>query len=683
MQRTKILQRLYLLEKHPELYKDLTNKELADFVRIVLQQVDEIDKAIKDHRLDGYTPVAGKDYPTPRELDAKLGSLFDAAKGKFSSEQSKALERFQASIEARLRDLRSGEDGKDALITDEIIEEIAAAAAPLVPLPDFVSLFTQHPEAIRDALELLQDEERLSIDAIAGLREELDEASRQGKGTGAIGATVARKLGQIGDVNVESATVGQALVKQSDGTWRGQTIEGTGGEGSGDMLASTYDPQGIEDDAFDRANHTGAQPASTISDFDTEVGNQTDVAANTAARHTHANSAVLAATTASFTTADETKLDGIEAGATADQSDAEIEAAYNAQVAIVSQGDAEAGTSTTPYRWTPQRIAQAIAALGTGGLQNNFIATTDPAVTDDTTEGYSIGSVWINTTADEAYRCVDNTDGAAVWVKTTLSADELATVAITGDYEDLANKPSVPDELIDLDTTVTGSELNALKTKVDGIEASADVTDAGNVGAVNAAATSKATPVNADSFPIVDSAAGNVIKRLTFTNLKAFLKTYFDGLYAGVLGSDDNYVTDAEKTKLANLSGTNTGDQDLSGYATKTGAETLSGKRVTKRVTSETSSATPTINTDNTDVHRITALAVNVTSFTTNLTGTPAHGDLLRIEITGTGARTLAWGASFEASTVPLPTTTVSTDTLDVGFRWNSVTSKWRCIAVA
>lgn len=36
-----------------------------------------------------------------------------------------------------------------------------------------------------------------------------------------------------------------------------------------------------------RANHTGTQTASTVSDFDTEVGNHTDVAANTAARHGH------------------------------------------------------------------------------------------------------------------------------------------------------------------------------------------------------------------------------------------------------------------------------------------------------------------------------------------------------------------------------------------------------------
>jgi len=42
---------------------------------------------------------------------------------------------------------------------------------------------------------------------------------------------------------------------------------------------------------------------------------------------------------------------------------AEIETAYNAQVAVVSQTDAEAGTSTSVRRWTAQRVSQAIAAL--------------------------------------------------------------------------------------------------------------------------------------------------------------------------------------------------------------------------------------------------------------------------------------------------------------------------------
>jgi hypothetical protein len=52
-------------------------------------------------------------------------------------------------------------------------------------------------------------------------------------------------------------------------------------------------------------------------------------------------SAVLDATTASFTTADETKLDGIEAGATADQTGAEIKAAYEGEADTNAYTDAE------------------------------------------------------------------------------------------------------------------------------------------------------------------------------------------------------------------------------------------------------------------------------------------------------------------------------------------------------
>lgn len=46
------------------------------------------------------------------------------------------------------------------------------------------------------------------------------------------------------------------------------------------------------------------------------------------------------------------------------------------------------------------------------------------------------------------------------------------------------------------------------------------------------AATSKSTPVDADELPLVDSAASNVLKKLTWSNLKATLKAYFDTLYA-------------------------------------------------------------------------------------------------------------------------------------------------------
>lgn len=73
------------------------------------------------------------------------------------------------------------------------------------------------------------------------------------------------------------------------------------------------------------------------------------------------------ADTNAFTDAEQTKLAGIETAATADQSDAEIEAAYNNQVDVATQAAMEAGTSTTVVRVTPELIKHAIVALAPDG----------------------------------------------------------------------------------------------------------------------------------------------------------------------------------------------------------------------------------------------------------------------------------------------------------------------------
>ena len=52
-------------------------------------------------------------------------------------------------------------------------------------------------------------------------------------------------------------------------------------------------------------------------------------------------------------------------------------------------------------------------------VKNNFAATGAPGSGDDSDDGYSVGSVWINVSADDAYVCVDATASAAVWKKTT------------------------------------------------------------------------------------------------------------------------------------------------------------------------------------------------------------------------------------------------------------------------
>jgi len=96
----------------------------------------------------------------------------------------------------------------------------------------------------------------------------------------------------------------------------------------------------------------------------------------------------------------------------------------------------------------------------------------------------------------------------------------------------------------------------------------------------------------------------------------------------------------------------------------------------------EISSATPTINTDKVKAHSITALAVDVTSMSTNLSGTPTNFKKLIVRFKDDGtSRSIAWGARFEARGIALPTATTISKVLTVGFIYDSVTSKWGCVA--
>lgn len=110
--------------------------------------------------------------------------------------------------------------------------------------------------------------------------------------------------------------------------------------------------------------------------------------------------------------------------------------------------------------------------------------------------------------------------------------------------------------------------------------------------------------------------------------------------------------------------------------------QTLTNKRITSRITTITSSATPTINTDDCDCVTITALAAAITSMTTNLSGTPTNFQKLLIRIKDNGtARAITWGTSFQSGSATLPTTTVLGKTLMVGLIYDSVDSKWTCEA--
>jgi hypothetical protein len=225
-------------------------------------------------------------------------------------------------------------------------------------------------------------------------------------------------------------------------------------------------------------------------------------------------------------------------------------------------------------------------------------------------------------------------DRAETFTNKTLTSPVISSISNTGVI-------TVP--------TITGTL--ALTSQITGTNSGTNTGDetAARIATINHGTSAKTSLVDADEITGQDSAASFALIRTTWTNVKTFLKTYFDTL-----------------------------------YATAAGTMTFTNKRNTKRVVSTTQSATPTINTDNGDIFQIAGLAQAITSMTTNLSGTPVAGDMIMIQITDNGtARAITWGASFASTTVTLPPTTVISTMVRVLLQRNNANTIWDCIGTA
>ena len=123
------------------------------------------------------------------------------------------------------------------------------------------------------------------------------------------------------------------------------------------------------------------------------------------------------------------------------------------------------------------------------------------------------------------------------------------------------------------DSAVTNSHTHSNKSALDLVSG----TNTGNetttsIGTLINGATAKTTPVDADMIGLMDSAASNVLKKLSWANIKATLKTYFDTLY-------NNYTHPSQTAITSDNSGT-TVLQDISvntlGHVTSVGTVDLS-----------------------------------------------------------------------------------------------------------
>lgn len=99
-----------------------------------------------------------------------------------------------------------------------------------------------------------------------------------------------------------------------------------------------------------------------------------------------------------------------------------------------------AGATGFEYR-TPAQVRADISAAE--AVNNYLIATTDPTANNDDVDTAGLGttfqprSLWLNTSSNEFFICLSNATGAANWQSTTLTLDNLGTIA-TQDSDNVA-----------------------------------------------------------------------------------------------------------------------------------------------------------------------------------------------------------------------------------------------------
>ena len=335
---------------------------------------------------DGYTPVKGQDYFTAQEIKQIIEIVRQQAtpvKGKdyWTAQEVADIIRY---IQSNVKDGEDGKDGRDGRdgVDGETPDTRAVAIDAVTLLESFEGDARLSATALRD-FEVALDEAlknpdfkiSLSADQISGIQDLLPKYPPMN--AGGSGATFLKSLR---DVDLSALTKNAdgkyvlgggsgSLPDQTGNSGKFLTTDGTDASwatlaGGGDMAAATYDPATIAEQLVGLTatqtltNKTLTQPTITLKQgtaptptaegdiqWDTDdnkikIGDgastktfsddsvnaatyqplDSDLTTIAAAN----NGSVLAATTASFTTADETKLDGIETGATADQVASEV-----------------------------------------------------------------------------------------------------------------------------------------------------------------------------------------------------------------------------------------------------------------------------------------------------------------------------------------------------------------------
>ena len=240
-----------------------------------------------------------------------------------------------------------------------------------------------------------------------------------------------------------------------------------------------------------------------------------------------------------FVDGDKTKLDAIESGATADQTDAEIKTAYE------NNSDTNAFTDAEKTKLT--NIEASADVTDTANVTSAG-ALMDSELTDLAgVKGVTISTLQVKPT-EGAFVDGDKTKLDAI----EASADVTDTANVTAagalmdsELTDLAGVKGVTISTLQVKPS-EGAFANGDKTKLDGIEASADVTDTANVTSAGALMDSELASI-ADVKALDQSVVSGATPTFTTTNFTD--------------DTDKRFMTDAQESKLDGIEASATADQ--------------------------------------------------------------------------------------------------------------------------